>query len=120
MKFTQEIKDKWLEALKSGDYIQGRGILVVTKNDIYNISGKTEHCCIGVLGHIHPELQNDQKLSNTSLDPYCYLVNNIGDYLTTNLIENNDSREYWNSELSEKQEYSNVIPLIEKLEVKEI
>ena len=42
MNFTQEIKDKWLTALRSGEYKQGRAQLY---NDLSN-----SYCCLGVLG----------------------------------------------------------------------
>lgn len=40
----QEIKAKWLQALRSGEYEQGEGFLKKTGSD-----GKTKHCCLGVL-----------------------------------------------------------------------
>lgn len=47
LKFTKEIKEKWLTALKSGEYIQGT--IVLEENG--------QHCCLGVLAEIHPLLQ---------------------------------------------------------------
>lgn len=44
MKFTQEIKEKWLTALRSGEYKQTTQTLYDPKNDSY--------CCMGVLGVI--------------------------------------------------------------------
>lgn len=43
MKFTQELKDKWLNALKSGEFTQGKGKL---RDDNGN------YCCLGVLSVI--------------------------------------------------------------------
>ena len=40
----KEIKDKWVDALRSGDYVQGRGQLRNPKN---------EFCCLGVLCNLH-------------------------------------------------------------------
>jgi hypothetical protein len=40
---NQEIKQKWVAALRSGEYVQGLGAL--------NISGK--FCCLGVLCDLH-------------------------------------------------------------------
>lgn len=116
MKFTQIIKDKWLEALKSGNYIQGKLSLVINVDKPRNISGRIEHCCIGVLGEIHPELSNDT-LEELHKCPYKYLQKNIGRVSVKELYGTNDDPVYWDSDLSKKQDYSNVIPLIEKLEV---
>jgi hypothetical protein len=44
MKMPIELKDKWVKALRSGKYKQGRGIL-------YNPEEKS-FCCLGVLEHI--------------------------------------------------------------------
>ena len=38
----QEFKAKWVEALRSGEYKQGRGYLKVTEN------GEARYCCLGV------------------------------------------------------------------------
>ncbi len=43
MKFTQEIKDKWVAALRSGEYRQGTFQLK---------SQKGYYCCLGVLNHV--------------------------------------------------------------------
>ena len=43
-KLPEDIKTKWLEALRSGEYKQGVKQL---HNSIYNT-----YCCLGVLGHI--------------------------------------------------------------------
>lgn len=48
--FTKEIKNTWLNALKSGKYIQGVGELMNTKD------GVKRHCCLGVLCEVHPRL----------------------------------------------------------------
>lgn len=41
---NQEIKEKWLKALRSNEYQQARGCLRVIMND-----GKDTFCCLGVL-----------------------------------------------------------------------
>ncbi len=43
-KMNPEIKDLWLEGLRSGKYPQGRGMLVNTTR-----TGGSEFCCLGVL-----------------------------------------------------------------------
>lgn len=44
MKMPKKLKARWLEALRSGKYKQGRGVL-------YDPNSKT-FCCLGVLSHI--------------------------------------------------------------------
>ena len=39
------IKDQWVAALRSGDYIQGRGELIIDDDEL----ACTAHCCLGVL-----------------------------------------------------------------------
>lgn len=48
MKFTQELKDKWLAALRSGDFKQGRGYLCPKSYNSKNL----HYCCLGVLAEI--------------------------------------------------------------------
>ena len=45
----REIKDKWIEALRSGKYEQGRDLLC-------KISGGEKHCCLGVLCELAPNV----------------------------------------------------------------
>jgi hypothetical protein len=107
MKFTQEIKDKWLAALKSGKYTQGYTELVTELAD-----GKKAFCCIGVLADI------TDGLTNTSMSegecPYKFLENSIGIKAKENIWKTNDIKyldETYNND------YSNVIPIIENLRV---
>lgn len=44
----KEIKQKWVDALRSGKYSQTQGQLRVTNDD-----GKASYCCLGVLCDIH-------------------------------------------------------------------
>lgn len=115
MKFTKKIKEDWLNALKSGKFKQGFGELV---------SGD-RHCCIGVLGEIHPKLKasgfdmEEQNLLNDTEDeenPYGFLNKTIGHKLMTDLYERNDEDEF---EEEYENDYSNVIPFIEDLETEE-
>lgn len=100
--FTQEIKDQWLDALKSGKYIQGKVHLEYIENET-NIK---KHCCIGVLGCI-------LGMNNKTDEPYKYLEKNIGKFIMSKLYRLND--ETYNPN---KPDYSTVIPLIQKLKVK--
>lgn len=107
MKFTKQIKEDWLKALKSGKFKQGYGYLVFEDRD--DKSGKKEHCCIGVLGEI------TEGLSNSVIDgdsPYLFLRYNIGDEATENLYRTNDKNKRLEND---PQDYANVIPLIENL-----
>jgi len=117
MKFTQEIKDNWLKALKSGEYKQGFNMLVTNKTNTGLEEGEDKyHCCIGVLGEITEGLSNYPRICGEEEggenNPYTFLENTIGDTLTTNLFKVNDR-----TPLNELRDYSNVIPLIEALEV---
>lgn len=104
MKFTKEIKAKWLEALKSGKYKQGFSELH-TKTD-------NSYCCLGVLAKITPGLSCEYKLSNPTGSPYKFLNDNLSGRRTENLYRTND-RDKDNP--SYPRDYSNVIPLIEAL-----
>lgn len=99
--FTKRLKAKWLKALKSGKY---------TQRTVY-LENEGRHCCIGVLGDIHPKLDNypDDEIK----DPYIFLEETIGKPSMKDLYLTND-----NSFNEEKPDYSNVIPLIEKLETR--
>jgi hypothetical protein len=45
---NKKIKKLWVEALKSGDYKQGKNCLYIKDND-----GKETYCCLGVLCDLH-------------------------------------------------------------------
>jgi len=119
LKFTQEVKDNWLKALKSGKYTQGFTKLISKKGEQYNISGKTEYCCIGILGKIHPDLRCHSEKS--SKNPYQFLVNNFSSSVVSDLYKANDEiffkEQMFLKEKNYPQDYSNIIPLIEKLKV---
>jgi len=98
MKFTQEIKDKWLEALKSGKYIQGTGRL--------RSEDKTKHCCLGVLCEVRGfKIKKDGLHNSGNYNPY-------EEEFAYELYTTNDE-----TYERDKRDYSNVIPLIEKLVV---
>lgn len=104
-KFTQEVKDKWIEALESGEYVQGQFALKRERG------GELTHCCIGVLGDMHPELSCRDTQDYLPSNPYGYLkLNGIS---FGELIGANDSN------LPQARDYSNVLPLIKKLPVKD-
>jgi hypothetical protein len=45
---NKELKQAWIDALRSGKYTQGQGLLKKRTDDIY--------CCLGVLCEVSPEL----------------------------------------------------------------
>lgn len=100
IKFTQEIKDKWLKALKSGKYIQ-----TDTQLERWDFDNKKLHCCIGVLGDI-------LGMDNKTDEPYDFLISNLGNEKMTSIYRMNDS-----TFDIDKPDYSNVIPYIKTLEV---
>jgi hypothetical protein len=60
---TPELKEKWIKALRSGEYTQGRGALrSTTKNG-------TCYCCLGVLADIvdHDAWRDDQPWNGKTL-----------------------------------------------------
>jgi hypothetical protein len=58
-----EIKKQWIEALKSGDYQQGKSVLRQnTTNGVY-------HCCLGVLCELHAKATNTKW---TADNRYCH------------------------------------------------
>lgn len=100
LKFTQKIKDKWLEALKSGKYVQGTGQLYNKKNNTY--------CCYGVLASII----GDSLEGPISGKAHIMIINDCGYIIANTLWKTNDSLTD-----NENPDYSNVIPLIESLPV---
>ena len=105
MKFTEEVKTKWLEALESGKYVHGTGQLAKIENGI------TKHCCLGVFCELYPE-----ELPHNGMDiiidgknlHYGPIMNLIGDVDTLT----------WTNDFS-KDGYNPVIPLIKELKTVE-
>lgn len=56
-----EIKEKWIAALRSGDFTQGRGNLARINTDKDN-----EYCCLGVLCELH--VQEDPSALEVNMD----------------------------------------------------
>ena len=52
MKLNKELMTRWIEALESGRYRQGRGVLKRTDD-----SGHVRYCCLGVLQKLEPKLE---------------------------------------------------------------
>ena len=112
--FTQEIKTKWIEALKSGKYIQG--YVALTRREDNNINPDRPiltHCCIGVLGEIHPSLSATPKDTNHLDNPYEFLKKAfIGEKMQEQLWTLNDEDQ---DNPAYKGGYKNVLPFIEQM-----
>ncbi len=63
-------KDKWVKALRGGEYVQGRGCLKEQKEEeqVYT------YCCLGVLCEIHIDVQShiDEYGGDDSVYTYVY------------------------------------------------
>ena len=57
---NKEIATKWVEALRSGKFAQGKNYLKRTTGD------NTTHCCLGVLCELYNEL-NEEKIAESSM-----------------------------------------------------
>ena len=56
----KEIAEKWVEALRSGKFNQGRNYLKRTTGE------EATHCCLGVLCELHNEL-NEETIEESSM-----------------------------------------------------
>jgi len=61
----KKLLEKWLEALREGDYKQGGEFLRTSENC---------YCCLGVLADIHPYLKYESNEHEDSLGWYTYSV----------------------------------------------
>lgn len=102
--FTKEIKDKWITALKSGNFTQVQGR--------YKSIDYKRHCCIAVLAEtvFKPDDSNLVWQTLTTIPYDSDRGNNNGYALKNRLVEINDAESD-----DFKPDYSNVIPFIETL-----
>lgn len=135
-KLTQELKNKWIEALKSGKYTQGASTLRRNEAFPYEVTNKDGekeikykyaivHCPIGVLGEICSFLSNSVNYSNSIQKavngvqdkrcPYYFLSKNIGIDKVKELFNINDSN---TSRKLEDRTYDKSIKFIKELNVK--
>ncbi len=63
---NKEIKAKWVAALRSGEYTQGKDRLRTNKN------GKTSFCCLGVLCNLHAQAHPEIAAKQTNPHKYLY------------------------------------------------
>lgn len=76
-----EHRTKWVEALRSGEYLQGRGFLKVKRQD-----GEIYYCCIGVFCEVNKadfQTTEDFETNGTSL---IYRINENSSYVHGPLI----------------------------------
>ena len=60
-----EIKNKWLAALKSGEFQPGRGYMRQRTSDSMEGPWVTKHCCLGVLCELYiREVEPEKDLKN--------------------------------------------------------
>lgn len=78
-----EVKEKWLQALRSGEYKQGEGWLK------HSDEGETKHCCLGVLCEIYAKENNVHFEEAPTADPslITYLLFDHGDVLPEKVRE---------------------------------
>jgi hypothetical protein len=91
-KMNPRVKAKWIAALRSGDYKQGRGQLRTTRN---------KFCCLGVLCNIHaqehPEIAEKQRAPDRYMCHVGTLPNCVFEWASitidyeTRLIDMNDT-----------------------------
>lgn len=64
MKLNKELMTRWIKALESGRYRQGREALKQTDN-----SGHVRYCCLGVLQKLEPKIkpEDDYVLDKASV-----------------------------------------------------
>ena len=100
MQFTKEVKQKWIDALESGQYHQSQA----TYGDPYKTGNKK--CCLNVLDTVASEMNG-----NKPQDIWKSLEDTNEKGIIGTLVVINDT------ELKEGQklDYSNVLPLIREL-----
>lgn len=99
IQFTKEIKNKWLEALRSGKYKKGSGRLRDEKNN---------YCCLGVLCDIMPTLKIDKSGYSGWIGGYQVFNDMFGSSeITDRLVFANDN--------SYAGDYRHTIPIVEEL-----
>ena len=106
MKFTQEVKEKWVNALESGTYKKGTG----------QLKNSNKYCCMGVLADIIDGVDIDEE----GYDIVCHTDEHIGYYkgglgLDSSVVES--LTDLNDSDYGEDKTFKNMIPHIKELEV---
>lgn len=101
---TNELRNKWVEALESGEYIQAFETFTNVDKE-----GKEIHCCIAVLEQVLLTTSN-----NTDVFRLLHSTpTQVKELLVKKLINLNDSSSHDRT----VRDYSNVIPFIKSLEL---
>lgn len=82
------LKNRWIAALRSGDYKQNKGSLRREHN------GKVSHCCLGVLCEISPKMLSLKISNNHYLQTKALEFSGISDAEQRKLAEMNDGKGY--------------------------
>ena len=101
IKFTQKVKNKWIKAMASGEYTQGKGMLKYTDGD-----GEVCHCALGVLGELYP------KLMESNIGSYQGFNDLLTSDTTTAIWKKNDKRGTQGN-----RDFKNIIPFIKEIPV---
>lgn len=81
MKFTKELKDKWIAALRSGEFEQNRGSLY----------WKGKYCCLGVLAKVSGLNEMTWESEGCIPSTYVLLDEAIGGHWVSQLAGMNDN-----------------------------
>lgn len=98
-------KEEWATALRSGEYKQGHGWLMVNKagKPVWTVSKTTAFCCIGVLGKLNADKNPDYDIMH---QPYRDVVDLLGHEAAKNTIHMNDTY---------KEDFNKIADYIESL-----
>ena len=120
--FTQEVKDVWLDALRSGDYKQGQNALKQIELDYEGVGDddqprRTEcFCCLGVLA----DLANDGNWKPQAINPFTefaafttpdFSILPLGKGAQASLVELNDTKRFTFDQIADVIEV--MIPAVE-------
>lgn len=119
-KLPKRIKDKWVKALRSGKYIQGKGELYSGE-----VMGKPSCCCLGVLEHVCGTPLEDikgkgftQDLSSPKSPKHLRIEDNRGDRVENLFSYMNDGNSLTHSvlgrEIKKKMTFNQIAAYIER------
>lgn len=104
---NKEIKEKWLDALRSGFYQKGKGALIT-----YEHSGIVRYCCLGILATIL-----NKPVSNGALkEDIDNKTRKTGLYHSLQIACDFDNKQAWQLAIlnDTKETFAEVIEYIEK------
>lgn len=91
---TPKLKKKWIAALRSGVYTQGRGVLAnkVTDDKTGEPTGEIAYCCLGVLHKVAKK--GSQKNLLKKYLPFGELKHTLDEDVLEELVDRNDGRRW--------------------------